>query len=71
MHKYIRIHSIHQIDIVLCDLKRCLLKAKIAWRAAHDEAEINMDDMAVGINEDIVIVPVLYLKQVLHNRVSC
>lgn len=71
MQENIRIHPIHQFNVVLRYLKWSFLETEVAWRTAHDEAEVNMDYVPLVIDQNIVIVPIFNLKQVLDDRVSC
>lgn len=59
--------SVHEFEVVLGELEGRLLEAEVARRAAHDEAEVYVDDVALVVDQDVVVVPVLYLEQILHH----
>ncbi len=66
----VRLSSFHQLHVVGSELKWRLLKPHISWRRGQDEGEINMNDVAISVNENIIVVPVLDWKQVLDKTVA-
>lgn len=69
MFKNIGIHSFHQLDIILSDLKGRFLKVEIPRRTADHKTEVDMDNMPHIIHQNIIIMPVLNLEDVLEQRV--
>ena len=67
VEEYVRLGALHQLEVVFGQFEGSLLESKIAGRTAEDEAKINVDNMAVVINQDIIVVPVLDLEKILHH----
>ncbi len=67
----VRFSSFHQLHVVRSELKGRLLKSHISWRRGQYEREINMDDVAISVDENVIIVSVLDWKQVLNEAVTC
>jgi hypothetical protein len=61
--------TLHELDIVVGELEWGPLEVHVAGRAGEHEAEIDVNDMAVDIYEDVVIVPILDVEVVLDERV--
>ena len=38
---------------------RRLERARASWRSAEHEAEVDVDEMAVAVDEDVAVVPIL------------
>lgn len=70
MQKNIGICTLHKFKIVFSKLKRRFLKSKISWRATNDETKVYMNDMSVIVDENVVIMPVLYLEKILNYRIT-
>jgi hypothetical protein len=66
----VRVDAVHELQVVAGELEGCLFEGEVAWRAAEDEAEVDMDDVPVAVHQDVVVVTVLDLEQVLHHRIS-
>jgi len=55
----------------LGELEGCLLEFKtFPWRVGKEEPKIDMDYMAFSINEDVSIVPVLYLENIADQTIG-
>ena len=67
----VRIAALHQLDVVCSELKRSSFKVHVAGTAGEDEAEVDMNHVAMGVDEDVVVVAVLDLEEVLDEGVSC
>jgi hypothetical protein len=55
----VRFSSFHQLHVIGSELKWRLLKPHISGRRGQDEGEINMNDVAISVYENIIVVPVL------------
>ena len=66
----VRLSSFHQFHVIGSELKWRLLKPHISGRRGQDEGEINMNDVAISVYENIIVVPVLDWKQVLDKTVA-
>jgi hypothetical protein len=55
----VRLSSFHQFHVIGSELKWRLLKPHISGRRGQDEGEINMNDVAISVYENIIVMPVL------------
>lgn len=63
--------GVQQLRHFMAQLKGSALKAHVGPRAdLQDEAEVNVHQAALGVNQDVTIVAVLGLQQVAGNGVS-
>lgn len=61
----------HNFDHVLCKLEISRFETKISpWRNTHDKPEVDMDQVAFIINQNIPVVSILALKNVWHNGIA-
>jgi len=67
----IRILAFHQLNIVSGELERGSLEIHVSRRSWQHEAKINMNDMAIYIDQDVIIVPVFDIKEILDQAVAC
>ena len=49
MEENVRSWTLHQLEVISREFKRCFLEPEIARRAAYDETEIYMDDVTVVV----------------------
>jgi hypothetical protein len=63
----VRVDALHQLQVVLGELEGSLFEGHVARRTAEDEAKINVNYVSVAVHQDVVVVPVLYLEQILHH----
>ena len=71
MLEYIAVLALHQLNIIFGQLERRPLEIHVARRAGKHEAEVNVDDMAEHIDQNIVVVPIFDIKKVLDETVPC
>ena len=69
MSEDVRLEALHQVHVVLSQFEGCPLETHVAWGTRKHETKVDMDDMPVCINQDVLVVPILNLEQVLHQRV--
>ena len=60
----------HDVDELGRQFEGRALEAEILGRRRQDEAEIDVDDVALAVEEDVAVVPVLDLDQVADERVG-
>ena len=58
-----------QVNVFFCQLKGRGLEVHATRGGLKHEAEINVDEVPLRINEDVPIVPVLHIEQVVEERV--
>ncbi len=62
--------GVQELRHLVTQLEGSALKAHVGSRADfQDEAKIDVDQPALGVNQDVAVVPVLGLKQVTGNGV--
>jgi len=66
MLKNVRVNSLHQIDIVLSQLERSLLKTHIARWTWYHKTEIYMDNVTVNIDKYVIIMPIFDVEKILN-----
>lgn len=59
----------HQFHVVVCQLKRSLLKPHVPRGWGKDKGVVNVDDMPVGVDEDVVVMPIFDWEQVLDQAI--
>lgn len=69
LFEHVAVDAIHQIDVLLGKLERCLLELDVAGALAQDKAEVNVHDMAGRVDEQVAVVPVLDLEDVADQTV--
>lgn len=65
------IFALHQLYVVLGELERGSFEVHVAWRAGKHKAEVDVNDVSIHINQDVVVMPVLDVKEVLDEAVTC
>ena len=71
LDEFLGMHATEDVDELLRKLERCLLELKTsAWEAGEKEPEVNVDDVAMRINEEVLVVPVFDLEDIACERVS-
>jgi len=56
---------------LLGELERSLFELQaFAWCVRDKESVVDVDDVAFAIDHDILVVPILYLKNVAYERVG-
>lgn len=70
MLENIRILALHKFDIVCSQFEGGSFEIHIARRAWEHEAEIDMNDVSNSVNQDIVIMSILDLKQILDQWIA-
>lgn len=71
MKKYIWFCTLHQVNIIFSQFKWSFLESEHSRRTTDDEAEINVNDMTVIINEYVVVMTILDLKKILNHWIAC
>lgn len=69
--EHIGLKTTHQVNIVLGQFERSLLKIHVSWRCSKHKTKINVDNMAKRINEQIPIVPIPYLENITDEAIPC
>lgn len=49
--EHIRVGSAHQVDVLLGELEGGLLEVHVAGRDSEDEAEVDVQEVAVGVDQ--------------------
>lgn len=60
--EYFAIDTSQHFDILCWKFKRCGLESDVSWGVAEDEAKVDVDEVAVSVDQDVAIVSVLDLK---------
>src|ERR1700722_11767491 len=61
----------HHSDHFRRELEWGALKLDATWRDIETESEVDVQDVALVVDHDIAIMPVLELQQIAHNAVCC
>jgi nitrate reductase beta subunit len=70
--KRVAVGSIHEIDKLASQLEWGTLKAGILARdVKKEESKVNMNQMAMRIQQNVAILLIFYLKKVADHGVSC
>jgi hypothetical protein len=71
MLEQIRLLSLHQLNVVLSQLKWRPLEIDIPRAARYQKTEIYVDDVTLGVDEDVLVMTVFDLEEVLDYRITC
>ena len=63
------IFAFHQFDVVVGQFEWRPLETHISWTARNHEAEIDVDKVAIRVDQNIVVMSIFDLEQVLHQGV--
>ena len=64
------VEAAEDLDVLERELEGRGLEADVAGRVGEHEAEVDVDEVPVAVEEDVAVVPVLDLQQVRHERVA-
>jgi len=70
MFEDIWIFPFHQLNIIFCEFKWSSLKTHITRTTRNHKRKVNMYHMTFSINQNVIIMPILYLKQILDQRIA-
>lgn len=65
MFENIRIHTLHQQNIILSEFKWTFFEIYVAWTTRNHEAKIYVNNMPICVNQNIIIVTIFDLENVL------
>lgn len=63
--------ALHELDVVVGKLEGGTLEIHVSWGAREHEAEIDVDDVTVDVDQDVVVVPVFDVEVVLDEGIAC
>lgn len=66
----VRLRALHQIHVVLREFEGGFFEVHVAGRAGDHETEIDVDDVAVDVHQDIVVVSILDVEEVLDDGIA-
>lgn len=69
VRKLIALQAIHQVNVVLCQLERCLFEGPLPWRILKHKAEVDVQDVSKARQHDIAVMPVFDIEDVAEHRV--
>jgi hypothetical protein len=67
--EHIGVEASHQVDVLLREFEGGLLEVHVAGGDPEQEAEVDVQDVAVGVDQDVAVVPVFDEEQVADQRV--
>ena len=71
LDEFLGMHPTEDIDEFLRELERCPLELQSSpWEAGEEEPEVDVDNVAMGINEEVLVVSVFDLEDIACERVS-
>ncbi len=62
--------SFHQFHVIWCQFEGRLLESHISGRWGQYEREIDVNDMAVCVDQDVIVMPILDGEEVLDETVT-
>lgn len=65
------LHPTQDLNILKRQLKRRRLETDVPRRIREHEPEVDMDEVAVAIEEDVAVVSVFDLEEVTNDGVAC
>lgn len=64
------LHALHQLHVVLGEFEGSPLEVHVSWGTRYHETEVYVDDVAVDIDEDVVVMSVLDVEQELDQAIA-
>lgn len=71
MQENIRLLTLHNLHVVLSEFEWCFLESHVSRRTRDYKAKVDMNYMPICIHQNVVVMSVLYLKNILKKRISC
>ena len=59
------------LNVLQRELERGSLKADVARRVREHEPEVDVDEVALAVEEDVAVVPIFDLEEVCYDGVAC
>lgn len=65
-----RVLSTHDVQVLLRELEGRFFEADVAWRVLEVEAEVDVDQVALRVNQYVSIVTIFDIEQVLEDTIA-
>ena len=68
--KFVAFYSAYQVNVLLSQFKRCRFKPDLARTILEHKSKVNVDHVALSVQQDVAVVPVFYVEDVAKQRVG-
>ena len=65
----LRVHAVEEGHVLVCEFEGRRLEGEVARAHAEDKAKVDVDYVAVRVEQDVTVVAVLELQHILHHAV--
>lgn len=69
--EHLTVFAIHQVHVIFGQFEGRRFKVHAPWGTLQQKSEIDMQQVALGVNQNVSVVSISDLKHVVEQRIAC